>query len=890
MNHSRRARHPSAKQRAHSFVLKGGLNLADAQIEIPDGQLLVGRNYELLTRDGLRRLNGIERCDGQASPSDARYWIQNFVASTATSVSEGDQVDGATSGASGIALQDEIATGTLTNQCPDPEDFSAWFGAGVTVTVTTNTHVAPDGTTTADTLNDASASVGLLFKTGISLTGTLDNAHTASIYIRKDSDETRFPILRLICSGGGTGCNAFCMLNTKTGVAHNSVSGGSGVVEVEDVDSNWWRLKHTITADDPHDTVQFAVLPAASSTWGNYSSVSSLTGSIIAWGAMLDEGDTPYYTATTTDYGYYVLTNVSGTFQDAEDLEVSSTKTAEAAGTAIQDGADTATLDATYAADAIETQRALIKSVGDTACSGPVRGVHMLNGTKYAFRDNAAGTAGTMWKATASGWSQIDLQNIVPFDTGTVEMVEGNTLTQGGATALIGRVIVRSGDWSTNDAAGVMIIETVTGGPFAAGAATDGVSGACNLTAAESAQTIQPGGRYEFKNDNFFGTSGTYAMYGVSGVDTAFEFDGTYYVPIATGNTNDTPAHLETFEYHLMLTFEKGSLQNSATGDPYKWASGGATEVGCGSDLIGIKKNVGNSLSIICEERVWQLQGKNTTDSPWNLLSISDTTGGIEWSLERIGRMRFLSNRGLTELEAVQAYGDFKDGVFSQMIEELITAYKNRVVASIRVRAKNQYRLFFDDGSGVIATFDSNRIAGFTTFIYENESGGTFVANCTSNEDDSSGDEVLLMGATDGYVYQIDKGTSFDGNKVAASILLAYTNLRSPSYDKQFKKVELEVEGAEGVTLAYNILLDYSSGRAPAGSTFEEQLAASGSNWNQVNWDQFNWAQQDLGRIEGHIAGVGRNIALQIASEGTYVEPHTLYAVTYHYIMRKLVR
>lgn len=560
-------------------------------------------------------------------------------------------------------------------------------------------------------------------------------------------------------------------------------------------------------------------------------------------------------------------------------------------GVAVERGADTPALDSTYAQDAIETQRLNISVVGSTDGSGVVRGCHVFQGDVYAFRDNAAVTECLMWKATSSGWVQQDLGNRVAFTLGTAEMVEGETLTQGGITSTINRVVLQSGTWG-GTAAGYLVIGAVTSGPYAAGVATT-AGGSATLSAAEVANTINPGGRYEFENYNFYGATETKRMYGVNGVDTAFEWDGSVFVPIITGNTVDTPTHLAINEYHLMLAFANGSLQNSGTGDPYDWGGivgGGAAEIGCGDDIVGLKKEVGEALAILCRNRTFQLQGKNTTSSPWDLRTLSDESGAIEWTVQRIGRTRFLDDRGFTKLTAVQAYGDFDSATYSQLIEPLIQAKKELVVSSIIVKSKNQLRTFFSDGTGIIATFNDNKLAGFTTSRYLNAAGSTVQAFCTANGEDDNGSEIMFFGSDDGYLYQMDRGTSFDGGPVDATFVLVYNNLGSPSYDKQFKKVTIEADGSTGTVIKYNVLLDYSSGRSPAGITLQETLAAGGSYWNDAIWNAFNWAADDVTQIEGNIDGVGRNISLQISSSGTYVEPHTLYGVTYHYIKRKLVR
>jgi len=559
----------------------------------------------------------------------------------------------------------------------------------------------------------------------------------------------------------------------------------------------------------------------------------------------------------------------------------------------VERGALTPADDAIFAQDAIETQRALIGKVGASDGSGSVRGVHVYMGDAYAFRDNAAADKCLMWKSTADGWVEQDLGYRLHFTDGGAgaEYVEGEVITgsTSGASATIAGVVLQSGARGKDDE-GYLIISAPSNPPFQAEATTGSISGAIPVDGAETANELVNGGRYELESYNFFGATQTKRMYGVNGVSEAFEWDGTTFVPLITGNTVDTPSHLAINEYHLQLAFANGSLQNSDTGTPYVWAGGGAAEIGCGDDIVGLKKEVGGALAIICKNRAFALHGKNTAASPWDLKTVSEEAGGIEWTIQRIGLTRYADDRGFMSMEAVDKFGDFESATYSQIIEPIFTEKKELIVSSIIVRKKGQYRIFFSDGTALIATFSNNKLSGFTAMRYISGSGTSVPVLCTANGEDSNGSEILFFGSSDGYLYQMDRGTSFDGGAVSATFVLSYNHLGSPSYDKQFKKVVIEADGSIGTEIKYNALLDYSSGRAPTGVTFSKILLSGGSYWNNALWNAFNWASEDVTRIEGSIDGVGRNIGLQISSTSTYTEPHTLYGVTYNYILRKLVR
>jgi len=104
-----------------------------------------------------------------------------------------------------------------TNLALHSEDFShsAWAESSNDATVSTNTTVAPDGTTTADTLEDSDASNGDQLQQNFTVVDDT-TTHTCSFFIKKDAITSRFPAIRMRYTGG-TGLTRVVKLNTSTG-------------------------------------------------------------------------------------------------------------------------------------------------------------------------------------------------------------------------------------------------------------------------------------------------------------------------------------------------------------------------------------------------------------------------------------------------------------------------------------------------------------------------------------------------------------------------------------------------------------------------------------------------------------------------------------------------
>lgn len=98
-----------------------------------------------------------------------------------------------------------------------------------------------------------------------------------------------------------------------------------------------------------------------------------------------------------------VCTRNSGTFTPGETLNVGGSPKATLT-SMIENGTDTQTKNVTYTSLAADEYRTSIAAVPG---SGPILGVWNYQGTVVAFRNNAGGTASTMWKQTTGGWVQV---------------------------------------------------------------------------------------------------------------------------------------------------------------------------------------------------------------------------------------------------------------------------------------------------------------------------------------------------------------------------------------------------------------------------------------------------------------------------------------------------
>jgi hypothetical protein len=184
-------------------------------------------------------------------------------------------------------------------------DNAAWSkrNVGTVTTVTANTTVAPDGTLTADTISDVSTSDYAQIDNGVVTAGIANTNYTWSLYILKDAVTSRFPEFLLFDNTNNLG--VCIQLNTSTGAIANRAVIGSPTYTTTVQDAGlWWRLIHTLRTGGSATTLTAFIRPVFSATLGGAVDT-SLTGSIVIWGADLRTGSsagTYQRIAAATDY------------------------------------------------------------------------------------------------------------------------------------------------------------------------------------------------------------------------------------------------------------------------------------------------------------------------------------------------------------------------------------------------------------------------------------------------------------------------------------------------------------------------------------------------------------------------------------------------------------
>lgn len=537
-----------------------------------------------------------------------------------------------------------------------------------------------------------------------------------------------------------------------------------------------------------------------------------------------------------------------------------------------------------YAAAAADFARAGISAVPG---EGPVRGVAIFNSNVYAWRDNVGSTEMKMFEASGSGWLPVDLGYQVAFTNANINVTEGDTLTEGGVTALVKRVVVETGTLLSGTNTGKLIIGSPTGGDFSAGAATSTGGGALTLSGIQTAITLQPGGRVETVIGNFYGSASTTRMYGVDGVNKAFEFDTSgVYVPISTGASPDTPKHICVHRNHLFLSLYS-SIMHSAIGNPYNFTiTGGAGEIAVGDTITGMLNQPGSqstdSLAVYGRGNTFVLYGTNSTN--WSLTMFNRGVGGIDYTSQNITSSFVLDDRGVMTLQTSLNYGNFNTASLTANIMPFITENAQMATASCVNIERAQYRVFFSNGKGLYVTMVNGQYFGSMPVEFADP------VLCIASDENASGMEITYFGSDNGYVYRLDSGTSFDGTSINSYLRLNFDSIKSQRIIKRYRKCAIEMAGQGYTETQFGYQLGYNTAeKAQLGFSVYTQ-PFSVVYWDQFTWDNFIWDGATLLPVECEMTGSAENVAVVIGNSTAYTNAFTVNSLTIHYTPRRGMR
>ena len=165
-------------------------------------------------------------------------------------------------------------------------------------------------------------------------------------------------------------------------------------------------------------------------------------------------------------------------------------------------------------------------------------------------------------------------------------------------------------------------------------------------------------------------------------------------------------------------------------------------------------------------------------------------------------------------------------------------------------------------------------------------------AYCAFEGEISDGNEITMFGsASGGYVYQLDRGASFDGESIDAFLTFNWNAIGSPRVMKRFRKASLETTGNAFANVAFGYQLGYGTEEIyqPNNVSYDAQFQGL-PRWDSFTWDQFVWDGRTLMPTDCEMTGTANNVQITITASTNYIQSFTINSIILHYSFRRGMR
>jgi hypothetical protein len=360
-------------------------------------------------------------------------------------------------------------------------------------------------------------------------------------------------------------------------------------------------------------------------------------------------------------------------------------------------------------------------------------------------------------------------------------------------------------------------------------------------------------------------------MYWIDGVTEGFFYldpvSGTYKnVTHANMPSGYAPQHIGVWENRLFLCYEDGYTIFSNTGQPQNFdsATGTAGDIDFNEPVTGITVAAGKLIVFTRKFIKIVHKGSSGTQFVWDTDTFSETMGAFVDTIQNINeQIFFCDDRGIQGLFTSAETGGFSAKPVSQKVDTEYQGRKLSLQSSIKDIAKRRYYIFY-------ANADATHEAIISA----------------SGIKDSTGDSLMFFGDTLGYVYQMEKGTSMDGETLDTYMVSGFYHYGSPGYWKHFERLQFEISCAENTDFTIGTIYEYGSPLLPNTNTQTEQVSGGAAVWGGgITWGTFTWGAGHLGRALVYIQGYSTNMAVTMSTSSKYKTIHTIHNIMANYSM-----
>ena len=513
-----------------------------------------------------------------------------------------------------------------------------------------------------------------------------------------------------------------------------------------------------------------------------------------------------------------------------------------------------------------------------TGGAATVRGVHEYQ--LYAI----AAVGDGVYRSTGSGWTELTNSTSFPASTATADVngaVSASTtlvVDNNAGTIKSGMVITGTG------IVGTVTVASLSDQNNLVMSSSQTIADNASLTFTEISPNISGSEKVRFAKHHF-GASKVLII--LDQTSKPFKFDGTSFSLISTAPASlEGAQHVVEHKNHLFFAKDTTLTYTAPFSDSDFTAASGAGTIEFDNQITGLA-SFREQLIIFTKRTIFLLAGNSIAD--FALQPITRDIGAIfpDTVQEVGGDLMFLAPDGLRLLSGTERNNDFGLGVVSKVIqpEAVDFVLNSSSFTSLVIRGKSQYRIL---GYNPLYTNEAARGVVGVQFAQQGGQGMAWAETRGINAFVSSSEyvddeEYIFFANTDGYVYRLESGNSFDGANIVATFNTPFMPITDPSTRKTLYKGTLFVDPQGAFTISATPRFDFGQ----EGVIQPGEIALTNSITPVYFYGVGAYGEATFGGslkfvVETQLVGSGKVIQFQFVSDSTD-PPFSLDALVIQY-------
>lgn len=376
-------------------------------------------------------------------------------------------------------------------------------------------------------------------------------------------------------------------------------------------------------------------------------------------------------------------------------------------------------------------------------------------------------------------------------------------------------------------------------------------------------------GRYHFDRFNF---SGTNKMIMADGVNPAATWDGSSYVLMngasgsGSGVAPTAPSFVQEFQNHMFYLQGRKLYWSAPYQENNHLPSDGAGEINLASEGSGLMVHH-DELIVFCADRIFRLVG--TGRESFNVTNVTKDLGCLSgYSVQEIGGdLIFLGPDGLRLLSTTSQRINEELGSVSKNIQPRFQSIVHDLICSTVIREKTQYRIFYPTSDGQLDTQAEGNTAVIKSTGWEfGDLKGIKPSCCDSYW--ISGNEIIVHGGYDGYVYQQESGNSFSTDSISYEFQSPHIIMGDAGMRKNMQRVILNFDTEGDSDFSLTPVYDYGDTDVPQTTSYAVSVS-SGSVYGSSVYGTALYGGTDAPLIRQTVEGSGFSVSIKISGSST---------------------